>query len=926
MKQNLTLIFPVLTCLLLNGCGAGTEETNAATPDNHAPAISGKPVTTINEGELYIFTPNASDADSDELSFRVTNLPPWAVFDKKTGKISGTPDFDSAGQYTGITISASDNSSSTHLPPFFITVKDVNETDPVNHAPVISGTPVTTIDEGELYTFSPNASDADGDTLSFRVANLPPWAVFDKKTGKISGTPDFDSAGQYTDITISVSDNSASTHLPPFLITVNDVSEADPVNHAPVISGTPVTTIDEGELYTFSPNASDADDDTLSFRVANLPPWAVFDKKTGKISGTPDFYSAGQYTDITISVSDDSASTSLSPFAITVNNTNRAPSISGEPSTDTLTGALYSFMPSAQDADDDDLLFSITNPPSWANFDTSNGQLSGTPSITDAGTYENIIISVSDSTTTTSLPDFTIVVTEESVISDNSIFVDTQIGANYCSDYDVATRRCGSGNSVAYRSLSGGANAATSGDIVEIRGGTYSEQLAPVNSGSKSEPITYRNYDNEHVIISGSSLSPAIVISEKSYLIIEGLEISNVRRWMYALNSHHNIIRENTFSNAKDSGGSSKTGMFFQESTFNRILNNVIDDSTQDNIALIKSDNNLIEGNTVTNAAHVLWAIKCGSRNVIRDNYFHNPEQKIGEVYDCQNVGFNHEFYINDATTHNVIEWNVFAKTSTYYSPSGGNGIQYAGQNGIIRHNVFYDNNVGIGMQYYTPEALYNKHNRIYSNTFFKNHCGGISTSNPSPTRYFDNVFVNNIFSKNHECGGTKPYQLVYRNGLGGFSLENNNLSSGTPSDNVIGVWQGAGNTLQWYESNHPNIFVDNIEKDPDFRDEVNHDFRLNPSSQMIDAGRFLTTTTAAGSGASISVADASYFYDGFGIKGTSGDEIQLEGSSETFEIVSVDYTKNEITLNKATSWSTGQGVTLKYQGDSPDLGAFEEN
>ena len=54
------------------------------------------------------------------------------------------------------------------------------------------------------------------------------------------------------------------------------------------------------------------------------------------------------------------------------------------------------------------LTFSIQNLPSWATFSTSTGALSGTPSA--AGTFSNIVISVSDGTTTMTLPAFTITV------------------------------------------------------------------------------------------------------------------------------------------------------------------------------------------------------------------------------------------------------------------------------------------------------------------------------------------------------------------------------------------------------------------------------------------------------------------------------------------------------------------------------------
>jgi len=84
------------------------------------------------------------------------------------------------------------------------------------------------------------------------------------------------------------------------------------------------------------------------------------------------------------------------------------PVISGVPATSGSAGHLYSFKPSASDADGDALTFSVTNKPSWATFDATNGMLSGTP--TAAGEYSNIVISVSDGTATASLTAFSLTI------------------------------------------------------------------------------------------------------------------------------------------------------------------------------------------------------------------------------------------------------------------------------------------------------------------------------------------------------------------------------------------------------------------------------------------------------------------------------------------------------------------------------------
>jgi hypothetical protein len=95
-----------------------------------------------------------------------------------------------------------------------------------------------------------------------------------------------------------------------------------------------------------------------------------------------------------------------------VQTQNSAPVISGTPVTTATTGQAYSFQPSASDADNDSLTFSIENKPGWASFNASNGRLSGTP--TSTGTSSNIRISVSDGKTSTAMTAFAITVNQSS--------------------------------------------------------------------------------------------------------------------------------------------------------------------------------------------------------------------------------------------------------------------------------------------------------------------------------------------------------------------------------------------------------------------------------------------------------------------------------------------------------------------------------
>ena len=74
---------------------------------------------------------------------------------------------------------------------------------------------------------------------------------------------------------------------------------------------------------------------------------------------------------------------------------NSAPTISGSTSTIRVGEALY-FTPSANDADGDNLVFSIVGMPAWASFDTASGLLSGSAVMSDLASISSITITVSD--------------------------------------------------------------------------------------------------------------------------------------------------------------------------------------------------------------------------------------------------------------------------------------------------------------------------------------------------------------------------------------------------------------------------------------------------------------------------------------------------------------------------------------------------
>lgn len=316
-----------------------TVASNISAPEgNSPPTILGTPATTATVGRVYSFVPVGDDADDDALSYSIVNRPSWATFTEATGELRGTPSNADVGTTNDIVIYVTDGEEIAQLPAFNLTVTATPP--PENRPPTITGNPPTTATVGRRYSFRPVGADPDGDTLIYSIQNRPSWAQFSTTTGRLWGTPTAGSVGTSARITISVADSASATPvaLPSFTIQVSAQA-----NRAPVISGTPPTTVGIGSAYSFQPSASDADGNTLTFSITNLPSWASFNTSTGRLTGTPGAGNVGDYAGIVISVSDGTASASLPAFTLRVVQTsNGTATVNWTPPTQNTDGSTLS--------------------------------------------------------------------------------------------------------------------------------------------------------------------------------------------------------------------------------------------------------------------------------------------------------------------------------------------------------------------------------------------------------------------------------------------------------------------------------------------------------------------------------------------------------------------------------------------------------
>ncbi|MBU4473523.1 MAG: putative Ig domain-containing protein [Candidatus Omnitrophica bacterium] len=107
---------------------------------------------------------------------------------------------------------------------------------PTNQAPTITSTQITTATVDELYTYDVDATDLDGDTLTYSLTTNPSGMTIDSTSGLINWTPTSAQIGDHN-VTVEVSDGKKSA-TQSFVI---EVIEAEGPGYTPTPSTPPKT-------------------------------------------------------------------------------------------------------------------------------------------------------------------------------------------------------------------------------------------------------------------------------------------------------------------------------------------------------------------------------------------------------------------------------------------------------------------------------------------------------------------------------------------------------------------------------------------------------------------------------------------------------------------------------------------------------------
>ncbi len=241
-----------------------------------------------------------------------------------------------------------------------------------NTPPEIISSPVLNAYEDSLYEYQVGAVDEN--TLSYSVVG-PQRMNIDNETGLITWTPDVNDIGEHN-VLIKVSDG---THT----VEQSYSLEVIEVNDAPVITSNPVTTATAQRLYEYATEATDEDSEDLQYELLEKPQGMTINLNV--ISWIPQ--QTGYYN-VTVAVYDNSTGATQT-YTIIVNEfENFNPTIISEPVTSVLEDEQYFYDVDAEDADGDDIAYSLEQAPQSMNINNVTGEISWLPENGDTGTQD----------------------------------------------------------------------------------------------------------------------------------------------------------------------------------------------------------------------------------------------------------------------------------------------------------------------------------------------------------------------------------------------------------------------------------------------------------------------------------------------------------------------------------------------------------
>ena len=346
----------------------------------------------------YQYQIQAQDPEGQAITYGLAKAPEGMTVDADTGLVSWTASIDQIGSHEVI-VSATDERGETTLQPYDL---EVVATAP-NDVPVITSTPRTRVRLGNTYGYLVQASDSNGDPLTFSLISAPDGMTIDALQGVVFWTPTADQFGEHA-VQIQVSDGRGGIAEQSFTLAVT----ASDSNTAPVITSQPRDAAVVDQMYAHDLTANDPDGDPVAWFLVEAPLGMSINEELGTLRWTPTLDQLGSQT-VTVQAIDPFGAVAQQTFTINVRSTNLAPQIYSVAKTQAFVDSPYTYQVLARDIEGDGLTFSLPTAPDGMTIDPETGQIGWTPTVAQVGNAD-VSVQVEDSHAAIATQNYTIVV------------------------------------------------------------------------------------------------------------------------------------------------------------------------------------------------------------------------------------------------------------------------------------------------------------------------------------------------------------------------------------------------------------------------------------------------------------------------------------------------------------------------------------
>ncbi|NCS57186.1 MAG: RHS famlily protein, partial [Microcystis aeruginosa G11-04] len=297
---------------LLDSFGAFSTQdyTLKVNGTNTPPKLLSIPITKGAFNQPYIYTVVATDPENSPLSYNLGRKPNGMTIDQ-TGKIQWTP--TQIGNYD-IDVLVTDNQGATTTQTYQLVVG----TQAINQAPNITSKPLFIANVGNPYQYQIQASDPDGQSLTYQLIESPQGMTINTNTGLVQwNTP---ITGNYK-VVVAAFDSLGLGVTQGYNLTAK-------VNSLPVIrSTTPPTGAVPGVPYRYDIQATDPDGGILTYSLdpASQAKGITLDE-SGRLSWTPSNSQTGIHA-ITLTITDAAGGKVTQSFNLTVAPDTTAPKV-----------------------------------------------------------------------------------------------------------------------------------------------------------------------------------------------------------------------------------------------------------------------------------------------------------------------------------------------------------------------------------------------------------------------------------------------------------------------------------------------------------------------------------------------------------------------------------------------------------------------